>query len=575
MRIHLFLLGILIWMTLGFSSDSGRAYPKDFFEWPVKHVIKLSGTFGELRPNHFHAGVDLKARKGRIGDPLYAAGPGHISRIKISPSGYGRVLYMDHPNGFTTVYAHMEVFSDDLEAYVKDEQYKQQKFEIELFPEKNRFYFEKGAYIGKMGTTGSSFGPHLHFEIRDTYSEKPINPLLFGLEIPDRKPPRLHQLKVYGLDEHDQTVQTKTIQLVRRTNGYGVKGDTIYVGSDLAGLALKAYDHHDNVTNWNGIYGLEMEVEQELYYQFVMESFSFDETRYINAHVDYPDRLLKKSYFNRCFALPGNALSAYSQLNNRGIIDLSDGRSKKVAFSVWDVDDNEVSMTCWIKRSSKDAAVAKKPYNYWLPHGEEHIIQEQGATAHFPKQCFYQDVALDFRISEDASSEYYSPVYHIHNSLTPIHKYFDLRIKPNRNIVEATRSKAFIGYCTSSGKVYNCGGTWEGDELVTKVNWLGDYAILLDEKPPRITNRSFKEDMRGQSYFSLTVKDDVSTNRLVKGINFRATIDGAWVLVEYDKKNNRLEHRFEKDLPRGEHVFRLEAWDAQGNLSIFERNFLR
>ena len=217
---------------MSFYGTNSKQYPQDYFRSPVDHAIKLSGTFGELRPNHLHAGIDIKAKNGRVGQPLYAVADGFVSRINVRTGGYGNALYIDHPNGYTSVYAHLEKFPDEITDYIKEIQYKKQTFEIEIYPKDNHFNFLKGDVIGTLGLSGRSYGPHLHFEIRDTESEYPINPLLFGLDVEDRLRPKMHQLKLYRLNDKKETFGTRTYDLTKRSSGqYRIKGDTISVGA--------------------------------------------------------------------------------------------------------------------------------------------------------------------------------------------------------------------------------------------------------------------------------------------------------------------------------------------------------
>lgn len=237
---------LLLFLVANSSSDS---YPDDYFRSPVKHGLRLSGTFGELRSNHFHAGIDIKSSRGAVGDAIVAAADGYISRIQENAGGYGKALYITHPNGFTTVYCHLRDYTPTINEYVKSEQYARQTFALNLFPQPNQFPVKKGEKIGELGNTGSSGGPHLHFEIRDTETEEAINPLLFGFNVADNRVPRLHQIRVYELNEKRETLGARTFDLVSTKQGYTVRGKVISVNSDKVGVALKAYDHMNGVTN--------------------------------------------------------------------------------------------------------------------------------------------------------------------------------------------------------------------------------------------------------------------------------------------------------------------------------------
>lgn len=565
---RLFFIGFFI----VFFSFQQERYPQDYFRSPVGNTLRLSGTFGELRPNHFHAGIDIK---GAVGHALYAIADGFVSRIKVQEEGYGNVIYIDHPNGYTSVYAHLDQFSPDVEKYVKSIQYQKQSFEVEAYPETGQFQFEKGEKIGTMGVSGRSFGPHLHFEIRDTKTEKAINPLLFGLKVADSRHPRMHQLKLYGLNETGETTFTKTISL-QKGNGanYRVSKDTVYIKSDYSGVALKVYDHMNGVTNWNGIYSLSMYVDDSIHYQFEMETLAFDESRYLNAHLDYEEQVTQKSYFNRCFVMPGNSLSIYEKVSENGRILLNRTKARKVELVAKDIEGNDARLRFWLKQSSGEKTSDSKNYTYLLPYAEESLIETSSLRIFFPKGTLYENLYLQYASADEQSDGIYSSIHHIHDYKTPVHKYYELSIRP-QSIPEALRSKAFIAYCTPNNTVINCGGQWEGDLLKTKVRDLGVFYVAVDDKAPTITPHSFQRDMTRKSRMTFRIQDNFSTARNVKGLQYKGTIDGQWVLMEFDAKNDMLVHKFEEELAVGEHQLRLEVWDALGNLTVFEKDFVR
>lgn len=555
-----------------FTKDQSRKYPTDYFRSPVDYAIYLSGTFGELRPNHFHAGIDIK---GSVGKKLYSIADAYVSRIKVQEGGYGNVLYLDHPNGFTSVYAHMDEFAPEIAAYVKSVQQSRQTFEVELFPPKDQFLFKKGDPIGKMGISGRSFGPHLHFEIRDTKTEQPINPLFFGFKVKDTRAPRLHEIRVYQLSPEQEVLDAHSHNLIAKGNEYGVRGDTLMINAWRAGFGLKAYDHMNGVNNWNGIFELKMWVDDELAYQFDMETFAFNETRYLNAHLDYEEQVSKKSYFNRCFKMPGNQLSIYEFAPEQGIIALSSKRAKKITMVASDINGNERKLEFWAKRKEQMAEPPARTYNYKLPFDEENVIETASIRMHFPKGTFYENMYLNYHAAFEDSYNVYSAVHQVHDYKTPVHKFYDIAIRPTR-IPENMKSKAFIAYCDQKNRVYNCGGQWtENGMIKTKVRDLGNFYVMVDNTPPTIRPSSFRKDMRGRSRMTFKINDNLLAARNVTNLHYNAWIDGQWVLMQFDAKNNLLIHEFEKDLPKGEHQLRLEVKDAVGNVKVYENTFLR
>lgn len=553
-------------------------YPSNYFQAPVAQALLLSGTFGELRPNHFHAGIDIKSAKGVVGDAVYSAADGYISRIKVDKSGYGNSLYISHSNGYTTVYAHLDKFKSDIEKFVKAQQYIQKKFEVDIDLTHEKFPVSQGDEIGKMGNTGSSNGAHLHFEVRETSTDNPINPLLFGFRVVDNIAPKMHSLKVYSLNEKREELGSKAVTLIKMGDTYKVKNDTIQLDADQTGFGLKVYDHFDRVSNWNGIYELTVYRDDSLIYDFSLESFSFEESRYINAHCDYVERVTKNSYYNRCYSLPGNNLSIYRHKANNGVVELQEGQTSKITMVAADVAGNNSTLEFWVKRKPETAnllqPVSNKNYDYILPFNEGNMIRTEGLYLHMPPGTLYQDLYLKYDVSPERSNGYYSAVHHLNNSKTPVHNFFDIGIRPTKSIPAELKPKVFVAYCEGS-KVLNCGGRWEDGLLRAKVRGLGEYAILVDEAAPVIKQVVFGQNMQNYKQFTFKISDNVAAAPNVENLSFDAYVDDQWILMEYDKKNGTITHRFDGVITTGEHNFRLVVRDAVGNEAVFERKFFR
>ncbi len=566
--------GILIFTTMAFTFTGAKKYPIDFFRSPINNAIRLSGTFGELRPNHLHAGIDIKAHNGKVGQPLYAAAEGYVARVKVQAGGYGNVLYIAHPNGYTTVYAHLGKFPEAIAAYVKSEQYRRESFELDLYPPKGKFSFASGDKVGTLGMSGRSFGPHLHFEVRDSRTEKPINPLLFGFKVADNIAPRLHKVKIYHLNDRHETTRTQAFALKKSGSKYRVSGDTLLIGAWRVGLALKAFDHLDGATNWNGVYRMELFEDDALVYNFEMETFAFNESRYINAHLDYAEQVQRKSYYNRLFSLPGNRLSIYQEKVNEGVIKLSQSKAKKITMIAHDVAGNESKTEFWIRRGTVKE-VKSEPYNYLLPYDEENLINTDDLRLYLPEGTLYENLYLRYHTSNENSEGVYSAVHHIHQAQeVPIHRYFDLSLTP-RNLPDSLRSKAYIAFCGKDGSMQNCGGKWEGGLLKTRVRSLGNYCIMTDEKAPRIRAVAFQTNMKGFSRMSFKVTDNIPTARNVDEFTYRGTIDGKWVLFQHDSKKDLLTYYFDDRVGPGKHELELVVSDSRGNKNIYQRTFTR
>lgn len=558
---------LLLFSITGFAQNGACS-----LQSPIKHTLRLSGTFGELRSNHFHAGIDIK---GMIGEPILSAEDGYVSRIKVSGSGYGKVLYVTHPNGYTSVYAHLREFKKSIQEYIEDYQYKHQKFDIEIYPDPEQFVVKKGEEIAKMGLTGHTFGPHLHFEVRETDSEKPVNPLLMGLKVEDNLAPRLHEIRVYEMTDQFETIDATTFALFKGKNAqkYQVKGDTVFVRSNVVGVALKAYDHMTGVTNWNGLFSCSMLRNDSLVFEFKLDGFSLDDTRYINAHLDYQQQLTKQSYFNRCFQLPGNLLPIYHHVKNKGIIILKQDKAERITLIAADANGNTTKAEFWIKKSRLPEKKFQPVYNYFLPFDEENMIDNGSMILYMPEGTLYENLYLDFASTTEESADIYSSYYHIHDHKTPVHKFYDLSIFPYK-LPEVMKDKAFIAYCPPGGSVVNYGGKWEGKMLRTKVRDLGDFTVMIDTIAPTVKPYQFKANMQGIASMMFTIHDNFRTAGNAEGLSWYATIDDQWILMELDAKKNRLIYNFDDRIPRGKHTLKLSVWDGKGNKTTLEKEFL-
>lgn len=576
MRLAAFLLLVCFLLSFDAGTPPKRPYPLNYFQWPVDHTVNLAGTFGELRPNHFHAGIDIKSGSGQTGESVLSAADGYISRIRIQSNGYGKSIFVQHPNGYTTVYGHLLRYNDSIQSYVEKFQYENQTYELDICPPVNMFPVMAGQEIGKLGNTGNSNGPHVHFEIRDTKTDKAINPFLFGFNVTDNVPPTFQKMRVYALNNKNETLEAKTIALHReRGNYFSVPGDTLEIGAWRAGFAIQAYDQADNNTNENGIYSLQMLVNDSLSYAFSMESFAFEESRYINAHIDYPQQVMYRNFFNRCFILPGNQLSIYDNLSQAGMVELFKDKPSKITIIIKDYAGNSNQLDFWARRAEIDTPERPLLYNYILPYDQESVIKNDGFFLYFPKGALYENLYLNYQVSEEQSNGIFSDVHHVDNYTTPVHRYFDIGITP-KNLPDNLRDKAFLALCTGN-HIRNCGGKWLEDKnmLTTKCQQLGDYCIMIDTIKPMIRPVLFAANMRKAKKMAFKIRDNYPTLGKVKDISYRATVDGAWILMEFDSKNNLISYAFDNRVGPGQHTLKLEVTDNRGNTAVYEKAFTR
>lgn len=339
----MFLIRFFIFSTLFYSTLNDIPKDKSIFISPLKIPQLLSANFGELRIDHFHSGLDIKTQSV-TGKEVVASASGYIYRISVSPGGFGNAIYIRHPSGYSTVYGHLDRFATKIEDYVKQQQYAKKSFQIVLYPEKEEFPVKQGELIGYSGNSGSSGGPHLHFEIRKSDNEKPINPLLFEFGIADNIKPVIEKLFIYPINRHTVINDQNRIKKINVTGGQGVYSVTqeneISI-SGLAGFGIKAYDMLNDSPNKVAVYSIELSIDSTSVFKYVMDGFSFDESRYINSHIDYETYMKDNIYIERAFVLPDDRLSVYKNVINRGLFNFNDDKLHYAKIIVTDANNNK------------------------------------------------------------------------------------------------------------------------------------------------------------------------------------------------------------------------------------------
>ncbi len=306
-------------ILINISNGQAQHYPIDYFVPPMDTPLYLSAPFGSLRDNHFHSGMDIRTYE-KEGLPIYAVADGYVSRIKVSAYGYGKAVYIDHPNGFTSVYGHLLKYEGAIAKHIKAIHYQEQKFEIDNFPAKKTIPIKKGEIIGWSGNSGGSTGPHLHFESRDTKLEEPINPQLFGIPGVDFFEPTLKRLVVYSLENNRPVIQINlninTKNSIKTDSGV-VLLDTLLVAKGLTGFGIEAYDYLVNENKTYSIYCADFFMNQTKRFSFRMDRVNFSETKYINTHIDY-DLYKRDGYrIQKCFLDDGNKAQIYPYMRNK------------------------------------------------------------------------------------------------------------------------------------------------------------------------------------------------------------------------------------------------------------------
>ena len=554
-------------------------YPHDYFQSPVAGDIRLSGSFGELRPNHFHAGIDIRHKEGRSGEPIFATADGFIGRIKIQVGGYGQAIYIIHPNGYTSVYGHLEKFTPAIQKFVRDKQYATQQFEQDITLDSLQFKIRKGEQIANMGNRGNSFGEHLHFEIRETVSEKTINPLLFGIRLGDNTAPTFGGAKIYEF-EGDEINNERSLSIKKTGNNFALVGfDTLEVSTEKVAFGINASDDSEGSNGHNGIYSLRVLIDSHLIYKFTAEAITFSESRFVNAHMDYEEHATTARYYHRAFLLPGNYLSMYDTVVNRGIIAVSD-KPTLVNIEVGDVNGNISRVKINLKRKLKERSgnfksspkVIQPLAQYFLPYNEGSLINFNNAQLRFPVGCLYQNLNLRLG-STDTENGQLSPTYQIHNTRTPLHSNMEIAILPTVSIPDSMRLKVFMAYCKNNdSRMSNLGGNFRSDGYFgCKNDYFGNYCLKYDVTPPTIKNITSARTKKSRpSKLAFIIKDNFVAGGET-ALKYNATADGQFFLLEFDAKNNLLFYNFDENrVPSGEHVIVLTVTDYSGNVATYK-----
>jgi len=558
---------IPLFLLFTFLSFSQEKYPKNYFRNPLDIPIFLSGSFGELRSNHFHAGIDIKTQ-GKEGLNVFAVADGYVSRIKVQQYGYGKAIYITHPNGFTSVYGHLSKFNDEIEEYVRGIQYKKENYETgNLYFKEDKFPVKKGEIIAFSGDTGGSGGPHLHFEIRNTKTENVINPLLFGIEVKDTRMPTIQSLKVYALSADARiNQQKKSFQIPLKDLGNGKYNADRILASGTIGFGVNVFDRFNGVPNKNGIFSLEMTVNGKRFYYHDVETFSFAESKFLNLHIDYEHYKKYKKRYQKTYKETENKLSTYQKLVNNGKINIQKGMNYTVKIIAKDFEGN--SSTIKIPISGKASNVIftsqKDTTAYKINAKKFNKFTKDGVTIAFPKKTFYQDLYLDFNVDNNIAE--------VHKPTIPLDKNFTLTFNVSK-YTEEEKQKLYIANLEYPKYPKYYYTRKKDSTFYTTTKTLGKYTLKSDNQKPKSNLLYFKSNQSIQNSKTLKVRiSDVGSG--IK--SWRATIDGEWVLMQYNHKKGILTYNFsDKKLVGNKHIFKLVLLDNVGNTNELSATFFK
>lgn len=560
---------IIIFLILLSISSSICAQEK-FYTDPLDIPLLLSGSFAELRSNHFHSGIDIKTQ-GVTGLPVYAAANGYVSRIAVSPTGFGKALYIDHANGTTTVYGHLNSFSEEIENYVIDQQYTQKSFRVNLNIPPDMFIVKKGQEIAKSGNSGSSGGPHLHFEVRDTRTEEPLNPLDYGFSVDDNITPKVFSLLVVPLNDTSQVnlaQQAKSYPVVFYDGKYHLKNNPVIPVYGQIGFAIQANDYFNGTYNKCGINTLFMKVDGETRFTFQLNRFSFSDTRYINSHIVYEEYQKSKRRYIKTWLEPGNQLPIYNYDTSKGLVNITSGK-QKVSINLSDTYGNSSELIFNIE-SIKGVSDDPVEYKTLVQYDQEFVFKESDFSVKIPRGALYKDIKFWHSV-KPTTEAFYSEFYQLADRTIPLHTPATIWLKA-RNLPENLHSKVvMVNVDNDKGLPLVVGGKYENGGVSADIRTMGMFAIMVDTIAPEIVPLSIQNNTLTESgRLRFTIMDELSGIKSIVGL-----IDGKWALFNYDAKTNRIMHVFDsKRFEMGkQHSINLTVTDYRNNSSTYEATF--
>lgn len=559
MQIHHILAGIFLFAGITNNTAEAQQLRK-----PMDIPVLLSGNFGELRSNHFHSGIDFKTQ-GVEGKPIHSVQDGYVSRISVSPWGYGNGLYITHPDGTTTVYGHLQKFSQKITAYLKEKQYEQESFNVNLSLTPDELPVKEGELVALSGNTGSSGGPHLHFEVRDTETEEPMDPIEYYKDlIKDTQAPKIQGVMVYSMPGKGVVNGSRRkleLKPVTAKNGKQTLTGKIEAWGEI-GLAVKGYDYMDNTSNIYGIKDITLTADSQVIFHSNLDRFAFDESRYLNSFTDFEEWKEHRSFYIKSFVDPGNRLRFIESLN-RGILTIDEPRTYHLTYQLADAFGNTTQLS--IRIEGKEQPIPEidtentELFHWW----SDNRFGAKGIRLTIPKGNLYDDLYFHYSVKEDSAA--LGATHILHNKPVAFHKSAKLSLRLQTDTLENKQQYGIVRL--QNGRRSWTGGVYRNGWIDTDIKEMGSYTLGQDLVPPTITPLNPATWVSKQA-ITLRLSDNLS------GVQtYRGEIDGQYVLFEMNSKSVITYHFDKERLARGKHTLKLVVTDACGNQSTYTYPF--
>jgi hypothetical protein len=576
-NISYFLLIAGLFIFTNISSQTLPTKQSDHFAAPLDIPLLLSSNYGEYRSGHFHAGLDFKTQQVE-GKNVLAVDSGYVYRVVVLEGSYGNAVYLKHPSGYITLYGHLSKFEPALAEYVKDYQYRKKSYTIDLMMPPHKLIYRKGEFIGLSGNSGSSFGAHLHFEIRDTTGAIPLNPLNYGFAVKDNISPRANWLMIYPMEQtsyiggiHRQLL----IQTAGRNNNYTIRPDTIQIAGKI-GLGVEAYDFLDNALNECGTYTLQVLIDNTCTFFCRIDSIPFSDAAYINSYMDYGEMMRSGKKIQKLFIDKNNKLTIYKIALNKGVIGFEDASVHSVCIIITDTYGNESRVKFHLQPVSPPQNLSMAGISS-VNNGTTHflcdtlnIFENQSIRVAIPKDALFTDI--DFQYCQRASDSIpFSLIHEVHNPYTPLFNSCVISIKP-RNLPESLHNKALIARRSPNGTISAEGGEFKNGFVSTRIRSFGQFVVVVDTAPPVIKTVQFKSgaQYKDKQVISFNIADSLSGIRKYAGF-----IDKKWALFEYDAKTGGFSYTLDNTrIDKGKmHQLEIFITDRKSNVARYKNTF--